>query len=424
MFTSEKDQPPIWNLIVPETIEYQFSVETNFKIESFDNEANLEISPEDEIIKRFNDNFFANDNLLMSAPMQSKFNEHQRADRRRFDKVKQLLEKDEMEVDEIEAEEDQKEEEDDDFELDDVNKHPCMQILLKVIDTLNDKFGSELKDDKMPGWMERLFNDYSSDIMEKPNINPSAKLFILKLIINRPNVFQPYANHWFSHLADYVVSKDTGGKGLHYFLRDVCTILINFSDSIDLENDSNKQKCNEILNCLIKYAADKRKLIFTHNISIIGKLMEKWKQCITELNEVMLGKMLNAKESEIQNSDLWIMAGIQIVALACKIGIQSNLLNHLIKQLEHRKRSIIFSASEVIGVLLSNQIELLEDASTKVQQIFSGEAKQDLFVSIVQKISKYQGLFAIEKPILQKLLTYLKPFSATFRACILQSLKS
>ena len=413
---------------MPETIQYQFSVETDFKIKSFDNEANLETSQEDEIIKRFNDNFFANDNLLMSAPMQSKFDENQRADRRRFDKVKQLLEKDEMEVDQNEAEGDEIEEEDDDFELDDVNRHPCMQIILKVIDTLNDKFSSEESKEsgshKMPGWMQRLYDDYTSNTPNKPIINSSAKLFILKLIINRPNIFHRYADAWFVHLSDYLMSKDTGGKGLHYFYRDICMILINFTDSINLENVNNQRRCNEILNCLIKYAADKRKLIFTHNINVIGKLMEKWKMCITELNEAMIGKMLNAKEGEIQNSDLWIMAGIQIVALACKIGVRSNLLNQLIKQLEHRKRSIIFSASEVIGVLLSNQTELLEDASVKIQQMFSGEARQDLFVSIVQKISKYQGLFAIEKPILQKLLSYLKPFSATFRACILQSLKS
>lgn len=130
----------------------------------------------------------------------------------------------------------------------------------------------------------------------------------------------------------------------------------------------------------------------------------------------MIGKMLSSKEGEVQNSDLWRMAGIQIVALACKIGIKSNLLNHLIKQLEHRKRSIVFAASEVIGVLLSNQPELLEDASSKIQVMFSGEARQDMLVSIIQKISKYQGLFAVGKLILQKLLSYLKPFSATFRA--------
>jgi len=99
-------------------------------------------------------------------------------------------------------------------------------------------------------------------------------------------------------------------------------------------------------------------------------------------------------------------------------------LNIIIGQLEHRKRSIVYAASEVIGVVLSNQPELLEDASVRVQAMFSGEAKQDLFVNIVQKISKYQGMFSIQKPILLKLLNFIKPFSASFRACILESFAS
>ena len=325
-----------------------------------------------------------------------------------------------MEVDKVPSEP-----EIEDFELDDVNQHPCMQIILKVIDSLSEKFSQDwdqsTTDATMPGWMQKLYDSYTS--VDGSELNFSAKIFILKLMVNRPHIFQPYANQWFSLLTDYILLKDTGGKGFHYFIRDICTILINFSDSINLKKSETQKRCNDVLNCLIKFAADKRKLIFTHNINIIGRLMEKWSQCKIELNETMIGKMLSMKDGEIPSPDLWRMAGIQVIALACKVGVQSNLLTHLIKQLEHRKRSIIFSAAEVIGVLLANQPELLEECSQKIQQIFSGEARQDIFVSIVHKISKYQGLFSVEKAILQKLLTYLKPFSANFRACILQSLK-
>jgi len=178
------------------------------------------------------------------------------------------------------------------------------------------------------------------------------------------------------------------------------------------------------MNQLIKYAADKRRIIFAHNISIIGSLLEKWRPVVNELNEDMLSKMLNSREGKIQNSDLWKMSALQIIALSSKLNIQCNLLNSIISQLDHRKRSIIYAASEVIGVVLSHQPELLEDTSSKIQSMFSGEAKQDLFVNIAQKISKYQGMFAVQKPILQKLLHFIKPFSASFRACILQSFTS
>lgn len=201
-------------------------------------------------------------------------------------------------------------------------------------------------------------------------------------------------------------------------------MIISFSSRLDKSKPRTQKLCNDVLTCLIKYSADKRRLIFTHNIGLIGRIIEEQRECISELNEALVGKMLSSKELDVQNADLWRMAGIQVIALASKFGIKVNLLNALISQLDHRKRSIVYSASEVIGVVLSNQPELLQDASARIQLLFTGEAKQDLFVNVIQKVCKYQGLFALEKPILQKLLSYLKQFSASFRACILQSLRS
>jgi hypothetical protein len=426
LFTSSTTETPLWNLLVPDTIEYKFWVETNFKVQTFNNEDTLEVCQEDEIIKRFNDNFFANDNLLMAAPLESKLGDKPKADRREQDKVRQMVDNDDQNYGmEVDSQDDQNNLKDEDFELDEVNTHPCMLSILKVIDTLYEKFATTWTNDAMPGWMQRLFDALVTEGKhESLLLTKSARLFILKLIINRPHVFKRYSNIWFKHLTDYVVSKETGGKGLHYFLRDVWMVLVNFSEDIEIESDFKKQRWNDVINWLIKYAADKRKLIFTHNITLIGKLMDNWRDWNIQLNEILLSKMLNSKEGEVQNSELWRMAGIQIIALACKIGVRSHLLVNLIKQLDHKKRSIIFSASEVIGVLLSNQPELLEEASTKIQEMFSGEAKQDMLVSIVQKISKYQEKFAVEKPIFKKLISYLRPFSAMFRSCILQSLKS
>ena len=60
LFTSQKDQLSIWDLIVPASIEYQFSVETDFKVKDSRNEQHWDNNQEDDIIKRFNDSFFAN----------------------------------------------------------------------------------------------------------------------------------------------------------------------------------------------------------------------------------------------------------------------------------------------------------------------------------------------------------------------------
>jgi DNA-dependent protein kinase catalytic subunit len=120
-----------------------------------------------------------------------------------------------------------------------------MQKILKVLDSIHNQFSNDWSPDNMPKWMQKLHSDYRS-------LNPSAKLFVLKLIIHRPEMFQNYAEYWFEYLAEYITSKDTGGKGFHYFLRDICTVLIMFSSNVDVTGEKNRQYCNEILNSLVK----------------------------------------------------------------------------------------------------------------------------------------------------------------------------
>lgn len=60
LFTSKEGQEPIFNLVIPHCIKYQFSVETDFKVKDNFHEKQWENSKEDDIIKRFNDNFFSN----------------------------------------------------------------------------------------------------------------------------------------------------------------------------------------------------------------------------------------------------------------------------------------------------------------------------------------------------------------------------
>ena len=56
----------------------------------------------------------------------------------------------------------------------------------------------------------------------------AVRIFLIKLILNRSNIFGMYSQHWFEYLINYCCDKENGGKGFHYFLRDVCTTLIDW----------------------------------------------------------------------------------------------------------------------------------------------------------------------------------------------------
>lgn len=194
-----------------------------------------------------------------------------------------------------------------------------------------------------------------------------------------------------------------------------------FTQNVDIHTEENSKYCNQIINQLIKYAADKRRVIFAHNISIIGSLLEKWRPVVDSLDDKMLAQMLDIKDPKVPNIDLWKMSALQVIALSSRLGIKTTLCDKIIEQLQYRKRSIVFVASEVLGVVLSKQQDLVGDAWLKIYTMFLGEAKQDVFVSISQKICKYQPLFGTQSKILEKLIRYVKPFSSSFRASILDT---
>lgn len=102
------------------------------------------------------------------------------------------------------------------IEEDIINKHPCMVNLLRVIDFLHTTFP-----EPVPGWMKPI------DMYLMGNISLAERILLIKLILNRPNIFTQ-ADLWTKHLLAYLSDKQTGGKFIHYFYRDALKQFINF----------------------------------------------------------------------------------------------------------------------------------------------------------------------------------------------------
>ena len=62
----------------------------------------------------------------------------------------------------------------------------------------------------------------------------NIKLFIIKLITNRPKVFQPYAKYWLCGLAQFVIGGHCGA-GMNYFVVDVVVTMLSWSATATLE---------------------------------------------------------------------------------------------------------------------------------------------------------------------------------------------
>jgi hypothetical protein len=59
--------------------------------------------------------------------------------------------------------------------------------------------------------------------MCKSDVKLSVMIFLVKVLLNRQKVFQAHAHAWIDVLVGYAMkeNKPNGGKGFHYFLRDV-----------------------------------------------------------------------------------------------------------------------------------------------------------------------------------------------------------
>ena len=127
------------------------------------------------------------------------------------------------------------------LELDNVNQHECMRNLKRCIDKMIElfKFTSWDQDHTvMPLFMQALNQE-----VRRADTNINVKIFILKIVINNPTLFEPYAAQWFEPIALYIIEKNNGGKGFHYFMRDLCTLLISWSKYVPEETPKNKNLC-------------------------------------------------------------------------------------------------------------------------------------------------------------------------------------
>ena len=99
-----------------------------------------------------------------------------------------------------------------------------MVNMLRLVDFLNITFP-----DPVPGWMGAI-----SRYLSKEGISLGERILLIKLILNRPEIFsQPML--WAPHLLDYLALKDTGSKFIHYFYRDTLKRYIQMLPNFSME---------------------------------------------------------------------------------------------------------------------------------------------------------------------------------------------
>lgn len=155
------------------------------------------------------------------------------------------------------------------IELDEYNSNSCMMTILQVLDHLQSKFGNTYDKQEMPKWMFELHTKFTT------TSSPNVILFILKIIINKPDYFVPYATYWIKPILRNVTSGVVGEK-FNYFLRDICILFLKWN-VIPKDSTEEKQLYSQFMNHLIKNCAYHDREIVKSNLTLFKLFTEKWK---------------------------------------------------------------------------------------------------------------------------------------------------
>lgn len=149
------------------------------------------------------------------------------------------------------------------MELDELNKNPCMKMILLIIKELHTSITpppAELaKDDAaMPSWMKdihrKLVNpskpsveialygpiwslaEISDNFHFKMLIGSALniRLFLAKIIINMPEAFEMYARSWVRPLMRLAMEGESYGEPMSYFVQDLCVLVVVWGNSVKL----------------------------------------------------------------------------------------------------------------------------------------------------------------------------------------------
>ncbi|CAG9330104.1 unnamed protein product [Blepharisma stoltei] len=313
-----------------------------------------------------------------------------------------------------------------DLELDEINSLPIMKPLLEVIEKMEMLF-SETWGNDMPQWMQCLHGDLCN-----PNNSLSVKLFLIKIILNRPKTFEKWGDQWFEPICNTMTLPNNGGTGFHYFLRDVaCLLLYEWEKLIPVGKERSATK---FVNYLIRVAADTSKSVLESNLDIIYNLIKKWKAQVTlehKYIDGMIKKQMNKdpQPEEEKRVIAWKMAGILIYGYAVgeKVGVLDGLENKefmivegLIKCLEFNRKQIILAASEVIGKKLANG-----NAGELENELLAVLAKKEtkdigLMVAILEKVTIGYPQILNQKNLARKLSEFFGTLSGNSRAQLLK----
>lgn len=153
------------------------------------------------------------------------------------------------------------------IELDDVNKLPISLELIDLFSSVCFQFQLE----------KEIAISALGQVFAASGLKLHHKIVLLKVLVNNPANFENHKGVFLPHILEFICSKDTGGAGMHYFLRDLITL---FCDWVCLDPTvldplpDLESKVSLAAKNIIKKLADKSRVVAIHNFDLFLKFVD------------------------------------------------------------------------------------------------------------------------------------------------------
>ena len=261
-------------------------------------------------------------------------------------------------------------------EMDPLNSNPCMELVMRIV---HRRFSMPDSGDQTPRWIESLLNEVqrlAKEMTGRFGKNEQVLLYMLKIIINTPKQFAKYARAFVDPMVQVATTDGgNGGEGIHYFVRDICCIILTWLGMGDSGSDEGLGRdCVRSISPLVNHLmrnvlahnlgkGSQWRQIFIGNLNLLDDFMAWFKPKSTEgayvqRLEVSAHIILDFLVAVDQR---YAAAGVQLLAMCLRYEVTLNvhggvgeqeLYPAVVKLLEHKSKSVHVPAAELLATAL------------------------------------------------------------------------
>lgn len=300
------------------------------------------------------------------------------------------------------------------LELDAINAHLCIPSLLRTLVEMKNQFGSAWDSNVMPSWMKRLHN-----VMNQPSSHLNIRLFFVKLVLNAPSVFEPYASLWLPSMVDTLMETGLSSDAeFHYLFRDVCYLILDTWQDIDVGVDTDDY--SRFLNTLLALCPSPTNAVRDDNLVLVSRLMLLWKSFVKVDVGILIDFLFSEEADSGRRLSLKKVSGLQLVSaliaadLAPVVRHSSTteagrtLKDGIILAMKDPRAPVYTLAAEVGGVFLTagEETSSIGDICEIALDAYNHEDYQK-FLAILRNVSLHEPKF-IDSAMLNR-LTFVLP---------------